>query len=252
MGRVMEDGRAELSQGLLTSAGSSAAKTVEYLEPLMRAGYDVLFAEPSVLAMMRQEYRGLVKDTRSVATIQEHCFDPMEYLDQLINGNVVSREELRRRIRNDGVQLFYHGHCQLKSIGAGSAVPVFFEKLGFEIEVSTAECCGMAGSFGYKKQYYALSKNIGDDLCVQIEEAAGTKENVVVLASGTSCREQISGGRGGQCLSPYRISDDAEVAAPRIASTCVQRFLRLDLLVHFLGFPTESRKVQYLIYILQP
>jgi Fe-S oxidoreductase len=202
LGDVLEDGRAALSQGLIPPARKSAAKVVRYLEPLVSVGYDILFTEPSVLSMIRQDYRALVKDARLVAKIQEHCFDPIEYLNRLIGEGVVNRKEIRRRIRNEGTKLFCHGHCQMNSIGIGSAAPAFFGNLGFKVEVSTAECCGMAGSFGYKKQYYALSRNIGDDLSKQIDSAFMTEHGGVVLASGTSCREQISAGWGGTVFHP--------------------------------------------------
>ncbi|HQT92889.1 MAG TPA: hypothetical protein PL001_12780, partial [Candidatus Kryptobacter bacterium] len=49
----------------------------------------------------------------------------------------------------------------------------------------------MAGSFGYKKEYYEVSKNIGRDLARQIEKSYEGRAGTIVLASGTSCREQI-------------------------------------------------------------
>lgn len=39
------------------------------------------------------------------------------------------------------------------TIGAGNAAPEFFRGIGFVVNESSAECCGMAGSFGYKKEY---------------------------------------------------------------------------------------------------
>jgi hypothetical protein len=48
----------------------------------------------------------------------------------------------------------------------------------------------MAGSFGYKKQYYDLSVNVGNDLMVQIKKNQSHLSRQL-LASGTSCREQI-------------------------------------------------------------
>ncbi len=47
----------------------------------------------------------------------------------------------------------------------------------------------MAGSFGYKSDYYELSMDVGDRLRTQLRED-GVKDRPVV-ASGTSCLEQI-------------------------------------------------------------
>lgn len=207
LGKVLEDGRAALSQGMIPTARKSAARVVAYLEPLVSTGYDLLFAEPSVLAMMRQEYCSLVPEPSVAARIGEHCFDPVEYLNRLLDEGIVDANELRGTIKNEGTMLFYHGHCQLKSIGAGNAAPLFFERMGFRIDVSTAECCGMAGSFGYKKQYYALSKNVGEDLGKQIDGTVARNADIVVLASGTSCREQIRDIRDRTALHPIEFLD---------------------------------------------
>jgi Fe-S oxidoreductase len=51
------------------------------------------------------------------------------------------------------------------------------------------ECCGMAGSFGYKSDYYELSMDVGDRLRKQLRDD-GVRDRPVV-ASGTSCLEQI-------------------------------------------------------------
>ena len=49
----------------------------------------------------------------------------------------------------------------------------------------------MAGSFGYKKDYYDLSKKVGEYLGNEIIESGFLEDNKIILASGTSCREQI-------------------------------------------------------------
>lgn len=82
----------------------------------------------------------------------------------------------------------------MRTIGAGDKNREFFEKIGFEVTSSTVECCGMAGSFGYKKEYYDLSKNVGSDLINRIEEIEKINGTQLILASGTSCRAQISDG----------------------------------------------------------
>ena len=90
----------------------------------------------------------------------------------------------------------------MKSIGIGNETPEFFRLLGFDVDTSTVECCGMAGSFGYKKQYYDLSKNLGHELGLQIENSKRQNENCIILASGTSCREQIADEIGSHIQHP--------------------------------------------------
>jgi len=63
------------------------------------------------------------------------------------------------------------------------------EDAGFDVTTSDVECCGMAGSFGYKSEYYELSVDVGESLVDQFttEETADR----TVVASGTSCLEQL-------------------------------------------------------------
>ncbi len=167
--RVMEDGRAALSQGLVDPAVRSARNAAAFLESTVDSGYDLLFTEPSVLAMVRHDYGALIGDDARFEKIRAHCFDPIEYLNRMIDAGELDVQILKQCAGGEKAPLFYHGHCQMKSLGIGMETPEFFRRLGFEVDVSTAECCGMAGSFGYKKQYYELSKNVGRDLGGEIE-----------------------------------------------------------------------------------
>jgi Fe-S oxidoreductase len=63
-----------------------------------------------------------------------------------------------------------------------------------------ALCCGMVGSFGYKKEYSSLSRAIGTRLFDQIERYAGD-----VAACGISCRSQIEMGTGRRVVHPVEV-----------------------------------------------
>jgi iron-sulfur cluster protein len=191
LGKVMEDGRSAQSQGLLDMARKSALPLAAYLEKLIDDGADILVAEPSVLSMFRSDYGKLIDNADIFEKLKTHTYDPVEWLNKLskVDGGFLS--ELSERVKGARARIFYHAHCQMKGIGAGTAVPELFGKLGLTVETSTVECCGMAGSFGYKKEYYEISKNIGHDLARQIEKSYEGRGSTTVLASGTSCREQL-------------------------------------------------------------
>jgi iron-sulfur cluster protein len=189
--RVMEDGRAALSQGLVETAARSARNAAGLLETIVDDGYDLLFTEPSVLAMVRHDSRVLIGNDALFEKVRAHCFDPIEYLNRMIDAGELDIQLLKPCAGREKAPLFYHGHCQMKSLGLGMDTPRLFRRLDFIVDVSTVECCGMAGSFGYKKQYYELSKNVGRDLGSQIGKRLSSSPGTVVLASGTSCREQI-------------------------------------------------------------
>ena len=198
LSKLLDEGRAAQSQGLVQLATKRAVKLAAYLEALIDEGKEIIVAEPSVLALFRYDYKKLINNDKQFFKLARHTYDPIEYLNTLV---VNHKLDLSKYIDNfdpskpanqtDMPKIIYHGHCQLKTIGAGNVGLEFFQRLNYTVNVSNVECCGMAGSFGYKKEYYAISKNIGDDLIRQIIKSDSFDNNTIILASGTSCREQI-------------------------------------------------------------
>jgi Fe-S oxidoreductase len=62
----------------------------------------------------------------------------------------------------------------------------------------------MAGSFGYKKEFYELSMAVGEDLFQQVRAAEADGQRVLV-ATGTSCQEQLHHGLGRAVLHPMEL-----------------------------------------------
>jgi Fe-S oxidoreductase len=167
LSKTISEGRAAQSQGLIELAGKEAEKTARYLAEIIDKGNDIIVTEPSVLSMFRFDYKELLKDNFTYSKIAQHVFDPVEYILNLNQKKALSINEISKRIISRD-KLFYHEHCQAKLINSKSYVKELF------------------GSFGYKKQFYDLSKSIGRELTKQI------KPGHTILAIGTSCREQIS------------------------------------------------------------
>ena len=76
---------------------------------------------------------------------------------------------------------------------------------GFDVATSSVECCGMAGSFGYKHDYYDLSMAVGADLFAQVQQADEEGGTRVLVASGVSCHEQLKSGMGRTALHPAEV-----------------------------------------------
>jgi Fe-S oxidoreductase len=89
----------------------------------------------------------------------------------------------------DDTSVFYHAHCQQRTLDLEAHTVAVLEACGYDVTTSEVECCGMAGSFGYKTEYYDLAMAVGDDLAEQVTAA----DPDVVAASGTSCLEQLEG-----------------------------------------------------------
>jgi Fe-S oxidoreductase len=168
------------------------------------AGRDVVVIEPSDLAMFRREYEKLIPEA-SHERLADASYDVMEYLYGLIeNGG--DPEALRSPTEGAGGAsgVAYHPHCQARTIEVGEHATAVLEALGYDVRVSETECCGMAGSFGYKTDYYEVSMDVGEPLR---EQFGGTDRTVV--AAGTSCGEQLD------ALLERSASHPVELVAPR-------------------------------------
>ncbi len=193
-------GRAALSQGLLSKPRDWAVKNLAELGRLVDEGYDVLFIEPSCLSAVRDDYARLLEATHAddgrLRRIQERSYDITEYL--VMRARAGQLDVVLNALPETYI---VHGHCHQKSLGIGS-VPAELLRLipGVTVHEVEALCCGMVGSFGYKKEYSRLSRAIGAQLFDQIERHPGD-----VVACGISCRSQIEMGTGRRVVHPMEV-----------------------------------------------
>ena len=74
---------------------------------------------------------------------------------------------------------------------------------GAEVVDLDAGCCGMAGSFGYEKEHYEVSRLVGEQRLFPAVRQAGP--GTVVVAPGFSCRLQIAHFTGRTALHPAQL-----------------------------------------------
>jgi iron-sulfur cluster protein len=189
-------GRAPLSQGMIDTATTKAEKVTGELTPYVEQGYDVVVIEPSDLAMFQEDYERLLEDGEYEA-LAENSYEIVEYVyGLLVNGADASA--LRASAGDD---VAYHSHCQQRTMGLEEYTLAVLDQLDYDVTTSDVECCGMAGSFGYKEQYYDLSMAVGSNLEGQLREADGDH----VIASGTSCTDQIGDLLGDEPQHPIEL-----------------------------------------------
>jgi Fe-S oxidoreductase len=198
----MESGRASLSKGLIRDAKKIANQNVTLLKDLINSETLLIGVEPSAILTFRDEYVDLVDEdlleaakalAKNVKLIDEFLAD--EIALKRIDTNLFSKEKRK-------IQL--HGHCQQKAIGnLQSSVSILSLPENYSVEVIPSGCCGMAGSFGYEKEHYELSQQIGE--LVLFPTIRKQSDDVIIAAPGTSCRHQIKDGTGKKALHPVEI-----------------------------------------------
>jgi FAD/FMN-containing dehydrogenase/Fe-S oxidoreductase len=183
-------GRPLLSKGLLAAARRLAHHNVEVLAPYVAQGMPVLGLEPSCVLSFRDEYLGLLLGNQQAQALAARSFTIEEFLDQECRAG---RAHLQFKPGSE--QLLLHGHCHQKAlVGAGAALALLRMLPGRQVSEIEAGCCGMAGSFGYETEHYAISQKIAEDRLLPAIQAAPLAQ---IVADGVSCREQIAhfGGR---------------------------------------------------------
>ncbi|MGM0604834.1 MAG: LUD domain-containing protein [Halobacteriota archaeon] len=179
-------GRAPLSQGMVATAERKAHAVYAGLAEPIDAGRDVVVIEPSDLAMFHREYGRFLAE-ESAARLRSSSYEVLEYVYGLLE-NGADAEALTGPTRRGTDGVAYHSHCQQRTLGVDGYTTAVLADLGYDVLTSDTECCGMAGSFGYKRDYYELSMDVGEP----IGEQFGTETEREIVASGTSCLEHVS------------------------------------------------------------
>jgi iron-sulfur cluster protein len=200
------EGRAALSQGMIATAKQHARRALMELDRHVSDGRDIVVVEPSSLSMFRRDFSHLLDSEERFERFRSRAFEPVEYVVLMLGKTGRKAKEFFDISKSKvGYRLFFHAHCQQKTIGCAEPTVALLQEIGFDIATSNVECCGMAGSFGYKKDFYELSMAVGADLfgqVVQQDRNGGARQ---LVASGTSCTEQLHAGFERTVLHPVEL-----------------------------------------------
>jgi FAD/FMN-containing dehydrogenase/Fe-S oxidoreductase len=176
-------GRPQISKGLLAEATRLAERNTELLYADAAAGCPIVFCEPSCLSAVREDAPALLRgETRRRAEV-------------VAAASVLVEEALlphvaRLSLGTGPPAIVFHAHCHQKSMGLTSASVRLLSSIpGSTVVPLDAGCCGMAGSFGYARSHYDVSRAIGERVLFPAVRSRPTES--VVVATGTSCRHQI-------------------------------------------------------------
>jgi FAD/FMN-containing dehydrogenase/Fe-S oxidoreductase len=181
-------GRPAFSQGNLDLAAKFAHYNVSQLSTnagpaRTKSQLPIVFLEPSCYSMFAEDYSELkIPGAESIA---QRSFLFEKFVDDLLE-----REPERARFRRRDASVAIHAHCHAKSILDPAFMARLVERLpGRQAKVLDTGCCGMAGAFGMMAAKQELSLLVAAPM---LEKIQAEGKNVTVVASGTSCRHQIS------------------------------------------------------------
>jgi len=195
-------GRPAFSQGNLAEAARLGRRNIALLNAEVD-GAPILFLEPSCYSMFAEDYRELKLPGAEHVARRSFLFE--QYLEELL-----SNEPNALAFKPKAGHVIIHAHCHLKAL----VNPGFLTRLARRLPQRDATlldtgCCGMAGAFGALASKYELSLKIAEPLIQKVKDQPfGT----IVVASGASCRHQISH------LATVRPRHMAEVLADALAT----------------------------------
>lgn len=187
------------SNGLLDDARRYVRRLVKALVPYARRGYDIVATSTSCGLMLKREAMEMLDlgDDDDLRTVSAHVYDICEFLLDLH-----ARGELRTDFRPLPTTVPYHAPCQQAGHWMGKpALELFALIPELTVEESSADCCGIAGTYGLKSEKYDIAMAVGTPLFRQMLEA---RPDMAACDSET-CRWQIAKATGVRSVHPVEV-----------------------------------------------
>ncbi|MFN0048147.1 MAG: (Fe-S)-binding protein, partial [Cytophagales bacterium] len=131
--------------------------------------------------------------------LAKNCFLIDEFLAKELDKGNIRKEQFTKAEK----KIKLHGHCHQKALSSVTPTKKLLEfPENYKVEMIPSGCCGMAGSFGYEKEHYDISMQVGELVLFPAVREAFDYE---IAAPGTSCRHQIHDGTGRNAKHPVEI-----------------------------------------------
>ena len=199
-----ESGRSFISKGFLKEAKVVANKNVSIFKDLITNKTPLIGIEPSAILTFRDEYIRLADDVNSAKLIAKNTFTIEEFLqNEFEKGNIRTNQ-----FTTEKKSIKIHGHCHQKALSSTQATfSILNIPENYSPTIMNTGCCGMAGSFGYEKEHYKISMQVGEDTL--FPKIRNTSKETEIIASGTSCRHQILDGTNRYAKHPITVLREA-------------------------------------------
>jgi Fe-S oxidoreductase len=178
-------GRPLYDFGMLERAKGNLRRIMDALGREIDAGLPIVVLEPSCASVFRDELHNLFPTNARAGRLRNQTFLLVEFLQT---------HAPKYRPPRLSVKVLLHGHCHQKALMKMNHEEELLRKLGAEPQTLDAGCCGMAGPFGFQKDKFEVSQAIAERVLLPaVRDAA---RDMLIVADGFSCREQILQGTG--------------------------------------------------------
>ncbi len=182
--------RPRISHGFLRQAKIKGERTLRNLDKYIQQGLKVVVCEPGCCSALTDDLPDLIEDEQLGGRIKENVMMIDEFLFREIEDGGLNCE-----FSSPFGKILIHGHCHQKALYGTGFMKQLLERVpSISVKEIDCGCCGMAGSFGYEKEHYELSMQIGEDRLFPAVRSC--EPGTTVVACGFSCRHQIADGTG--------------------------------------------------------
>jgi Fe-S oxidoreductase len=171
-------GRPLYDYGMLDLAAKYLERVLDALRDEIRAGTPVVGAEPSCVAVFKDELLKMRPNDQDARRLAKQTFHFAEFLEQ----EGYKPAPLHRRA-------VLHEHCHQHATGGVDPDKKLLEAMGVEVQKLDSGCCGMAGAWGYERGHYDVSIACGER--VLLPEVRQAETDTLLVTAGFSCRSQI-------------------------------------------------------------
>lgn len=193
-------GVALISNGFKNQAIKQANLNLGSIRKAVGRGEPVLTTSSTCTFTMRDEYAHILEldnsDVRSSIALAT------KFIFELVDAGkvkLVFKDDYRKRIA-------YHTPCHMEKLGWAIYSTSLVKMIpGVDFNMLDSQCCGIAGTYGFKKEHYEDSQKIGESLFRQIRDL-----NLDMVATDCeTCKWQIEMSTGVQVENPISIIADA-------------------------------------------
>jgi glycerol-3-phosphate dehydrogenase subunit C len=187
------------SNGLFDDARKYVLRLARSLAQHARDGGIIVGNATSCTLMLKREAREILslEDDPDLKLVSERTYDICELLLELHHDG-----QLKTDFSPVNEVVAYHAPCQQQGHFMGKpAVELLSLVPGLELRELDARCCGIAGTYGIKREKYDIAMKVGADLFGQIGDSGAR----LVACDSETCRWQIEHATGRHSVHPLEL-----------------------------------------------
>jgi len=185
-----------IGNGFFDLAARLGEKNIKSLRKSVDEGLEVVFSSPSCGMTLTQEYENILHIPGS-SILAENLFEISQFLLQLHEEG-----RLNTNFNEINETYYYHMPCHLRALQVGiPALELLHLIPGLKVIELPEGCCGLAGTYGFKRDRYEIAREIGEEIFQAIRKLNARR----VISDCEACRMQISYQTGVKTYHPIQI-----------------------------------------------